>query len=63
MFVEYVTEPAARMCIVSNVMNIYRFLYMISECGIELALSMHCGRHRRYVNTSLGVEKVLRLHV
>ena len=32
---------------------------MILECAIELALSMHCGRHRRHVKTSLGVEKAL----
>ena len=59
MFFEYVTELAARMCILSKWMNINRFLYMILECAMELALSMHCGRHRRHVKTSLGVEKVL----
>ena len=33
--------------------------YIIWSCAIERALSMHCGRHKRCVNTSLDVEKVL----
>ena len=59
MFCDYATDLAARMCILSKLMKIKWFLYMILECAMELALSMHCGRHRGHVKTSLGVEKVL----
>ena len=57
MFCGYVTEPAARMCMLSKWMKINSFLYMILECAMELALSMHWGRHKGHVKTSLGVEK------
>ena len=48
----------AEVVFVKNDENTYA-LYMFFECVIEPASSMHLGRHKSYVKTSLGVAKVL----
>ena len=57
-FSEYATVVALRFSICSRMMKWFRFLHMLSECVIEIAWGMHCGRYGRHVNTSFVVERV-----